>query len=141
MCKLFEQESNNSYTQTFIDLYNTLGSYGVHLIKDVWESISLLVNTKPVLKYFPAGKLLEVLIVRVWKHKNDNVPKHCVRDFLKSASIDRLAFLRGYPEVAYHTFTQMLNSGQFYQDSPLLLDSTFYRYVSGFFSEAYAKMT
>lgn len=138
MCKLFEGESN--YTQTFIDLYHTLGSYGVHLIKDVWGSISLMVNSKPALKYIPAEKLLEVLILRVWKHKNDNVPKHCVRDFLKSTSIDRLVFLRSYQHVAYGTLTQMLNSGQFYQDAPLLMDSSFYRYVSTFFCMAYNQM-
>jgi len=96
MCKLFEGE-HSSHTQTFIDLYTTLGSYGVHLIKDVWGSISLLVNNKPPLNYISAEKLLEVIIVRVWKHSNDNVPKHCVREFLKSTSIDRLAFLRAYP--------------------------------------------
>lgn len=112
----------------------------MHLIKDVWGTISQLVNNKPQLNYLSADKLLEVLIVRVWKHKNDNVPKHCVRNFLKSSSIDRLAFLRGFSEVAYNTLTQMLNSGQFYLDAPLLMDSSFYRYVSQFFTEAYAKM-
>jgi hypothetical protein len=82
MCKLYHDD--NKHTQTYIDLYNTLGSYGVHLIKDVWSNISIIVNNPIKLNYIDCGVLLEILFVKVWKHKNENVPKHCIRDFLRS---------------------------------------------------------
>jgi hypothetical protein len=71
MCKLYHDD-------------NTLGSYGVHLIKDVWSNISIIVNNPIKLNYIDCGVLLEILFVKVWKHKNENVPKHCIRDFLRS---------------------------------------------------------
>lgn len=81
-------------------------------------------------------ELLNIILLKVWKHKNDNVPKNCIKAFLKSKAIDRVGLLRKHPEVAFCTLMKILNSGQFYLDAPQIMDSKFSASVTSFFASA-----
>lgn len=71
-----------------MDIYSTLNSFGVHLIKDLWEQFVALCNSKTKLNYISLDTLMGILIKKVTSHSNDNIPKNCIRDFLKSEKID-----------------------------------------------------
>lgn len=42
--------------------------------------------------------------------------------------------------MAYGIFIEMLNSGQFYTDSLLLMDSSFYKHIGKFYASAFEVM-
>lgn len=135
LCRIFGDETIE--TRTFIELYTTLNSYGVHLIKDVWDQVVHLANSDARSHLFPTSQLLDIVLLKIWKHKNENVPKNCIRSFLKNSNIDRVGLLSRHPQVAYTTLMKILNSGQFYADALNVMDSKFSSYVTTFFLAAF----
>ncbi len=58
---------NNEYhqgTKTFINLFNILSSYGVHLIKDVWPCFYGLVEAKQP-SVFSNSELIELVLMKL----------------------------------------------------------------------------
>lgn len=53
-----------------MDLYSTLNSFGVHLIKDLWEQFTILCNSKTELNYIPLDTIMGILLRKVAEHSN-----------------------------------------------------------------------
>ena len=85
-----------------MDLYSTLNSFGVHLIKDLWEQFTILCNSKTELNYIPLDTLMGILLRKVAEHSNQNIPKNCIRDLLKSETIDLVNFFTKHEHVVYN---------------------------------------
>ena len=83
---------------------------------------------------------MQIILRKVATHSNENTPKNCIRDLLKSPSIDLDILFNHHLTVVYDHVIPILNIGHFYADSSLQKDSKFFSYVFKFFSRAYNLM-
>ena len=90
MVSLFNDQCKE--TLTFLDIYCTLNSFGVHLIKDIWPHFTTLTNSSVRLNYLTLDTLMAVILKKVAHHSNENIPKNCIRDLLKFENIDTRVF-------------------------------------------------
>lgn len=123
----------HSNTKTFINLFKILSSYGVHLIKDVWPSFySLIDASQPAV--FSNSELLQLILLKLESHENNNVIKHCLHELLKNGDH---SFFVSEPATIYNRLIPMLNLGVHYLDAMFHMDSKMYQLIAQFFLRFY----
>ncbi|KAL4503236.1 hypothetical protein ABPG72_000842 [Tetrahymena utriculariae] len=143
-------EYSKIYTKkykTFVDLYITLDSFAVHLIKSLWpqlvnffqkdpQGINKIVEKIPILHHLNSEWPVYILFKKSIYHNNQSIVKCCVKYFLKMEEID----IDDLQDLIYDYAVPILNNCLFYNDATLDADSKFYNVVQTFFLNAYQKI-
>lgn len=110
--------------QAFCDVYGTLDCYGMHLVKDIWGRFYYLCrnssNSKKCEEYhtFPVSALLHIILKKVERHSNHNVPKYCIQSLLAAGPEDTTPIFEHLKSTVYGSLLQILNTGTHYGDCP-----------------------
>lgn len=136
------------FLKNFIELYQTLDCFAVHLVKAIFKSFSNIVSFSsiafsqyyellPFLKVFNANQFCRILMEKSIKHDNVAVRKFCIKHFLLlpvSFEIIDTSFI-------YEKLIPILNNSVFFKDVGYEEDSKFYLVIKEFFKNIFGKLS
>lgn len=137
-----------AFLKNFIELYQTLDCFAVHLLKAIFKSFNTIINFSssafsqyyeilPFLKIFNANQFCRILMEKTIKHDNIAVRKFCIKHFLLlpvSFEIIDTSFI-------YGKLLPILNNSVFFKDVGYEEDSKFYVVIKGFFKNIFGQLS